>query len=151
MGLLKVISNLTARPGTIPSTSAFFFTLGSTAWSNFSTVSRVQKSSGIDEPFCLKYRRPCSSFAPSSKTTTLWISNTSLGPILSPSPLAFLIQLRYLVVFPLSVRNNGNISRSQEGLQREFDRVQVHKVRRAPQCLVGLVQQVCCGILLHQS
>src|ERR1017187_2288132 len=86
MGLLKVISNLTARPGTIPSTSAFFFTLGSTAWSNFSTVSRVQESSGIDEPFCLKYRRPCSSFAPSSKTTTLWISNTSSGPILGQAP-----------------------------------------------------------------
>src|ERR1017187_3261418 len=41
-----------------------------------------------------------------------------IGTNSQPKPPAFLIQLRYLVVFPLSVRNNGNITRSQEGLQR---------------------------------
>jgi hypothetical protein len=65
-----------------------------------------------------------------------------------PKSPAFLVQLRYLVVFPFSVRNNGNVSCSQEGLQRELDRVQVHKVHWARQRLVGLIQQICCFLIL---
>ena len=40
-------------------------------------------------------------------TTTLRRSKASSGPILGPSP-GFRIQLRYLVEFSLSVRNNRN-------------------------------------------
>jgi len=101
--------------------SAFFFTLGSIARSKFSTASRVQERSGILELSVLKISQPLLFICTFQQSDHIADIESVIGTNFEPKSTAFLIQLRYMVVPPLSARNNGNISRSQESLQREFE------------------------------
>ena len=54
-------------PGTNSSSLGLFLHAGADGLEQFLKSVPSPDSSGIDEPFCLKYRRPCSSLALTSK------------------------------------------------------------------------------------